>query len=284
MAKKRTEELKKKKGWNKGMQMMEDDLESLDFGVQQDMKMLMADDTNTHSKGGFDTGSSFMTKEYSSSWDDGYSVKKYKACWEDHQPLKIGKYKIYGGSCIAPLIKNADVYIGLDRGMERMIVEYPWNPSNKKKEVVEVYFPITDMQVPTGKNLEEFKKMIVWTAEQLVLGKKVHVGCIGGHGRTGTFLAALVKHMLGIEDAITYVRENYCKKAVESESQIQFLHKEFGIKTVAATKVSGFGMGGYVDGMGGKGSAVVSELSTSFAYSKGRSPIPPVQNCKCIWG
>ena len=73
------------------------------------------------------------------------------------------------------------------------------------------------MQAP--KDAVEFKKMVVWLKEQGQAGKKIHIGCIGGHGRTGTLLAALVKEVTGNVDAIAYVRKNYCAKAVESNSQ-----------------------------------------------------------------
>ena len=81
----------------------------------------------------------------------------------------------------------------------------------------------------------EFKKMVTWTLQQLDEGKKVHCGCIGGHGRTGTFLAALCAEA-GEKDAITYVRKNYCKKAVESTKQAEFLTKHFGVTEVEGYK------------------------------------------------
>jgi hypothetical protein len=106
---------------------------------------------------------------------------------------------------------------------------YPWKKGD------EVYFRIQDMGVP--QKPDEFKKLVKWTREQLEAGRKVHCGCIGGHGRTGTFLAALVSDF-GVEDAVTYVRENYCQKAVESKSQMDFLQEHFGIKKVEGSKSS----------------------------------------------
>jgi len=55
----------------------------------------------------------------------------------------------------------------------------------------------------------------------------VEFGCIGGHGRTGTILACLVALVKGpsfsTNDAIDWVRENYCQKAVESAPQVWFI-------------------------------------------------------------
>lgn len=177
-------------------------------------------------------------------------------CYESHPALKIGDYEIYGGSCAYPVVKDADIYIGLDHSSRQTTGAYPWNSKR-----IEIHFPITDMLAP--KDAEEFDKMVAWTALQLIAGKKVHVGCIGGHGRTGTFLAALVTHMTGEKDSITYVRKNYCDHAVESESQVKFLTKHYGI-----TKVDGYKEGNYFAGKGGK----VGKSAPAF-YT-GQDPLP----------
>ncbi len=51
-------------------------------------------------------------------------------------------------------------------------------------------------------------------------GERVEVGCLGGHGRTGTALACLaVLTGTPAADALAWVRTNYCYKAVETEVQ-----------------------------------------------------------------
>lgn len=55
-------------------------------------------------------------------------------------------------------------------------------------------------------------------------GKKVEIGCIGGHGRTGTFLAILAVLCTpeGEADAkaiIANIRQTYCSRAVETAEQ-----------------------------------------------------------------
>lgn len=54
---------------------------------------------------------------------------------------------------------------------------------------------------------------------------KVLVCCEGGHGRTGTALTALM--LTGKDwktwDAIDYLRTNYCKDAVETQVQVDYL-------------------------------------------------------------
>lgn len=55
-------------------------------------------------------------------------------------------------------------------------------------------------------------------------GERVEVGCLGGHGRTGTALACLA--ILGGQpagDAVAWVRANYCTRAVETAEQEAFV-------------------------------------------------------------
>lgn len=59
--------------------------------------------------------------------------------------------------------------------------------------------------------------------ERARAGELVEIGCVGGHGRTGTALACLA--VLGGQrsaEAITWVRGNYCPAAVETTAQEEF--------------------------------------------------------------
>lgn len=145
------------------------------------------------------------------------------------QPFNV---TIYGGSCFTPAVKDADIYIGFDSGMNVPRAPKPWEPVIEGP--VQACYPIRDSYPP--EDFDSFDRMMRWVASQLLYGKKVHVGCIGGHGRTGTFLAALVKHLNGNLDAIAYVRKNYCEKAVESKSQVQWLMKHYGINEAKGSK------------------------------------------------
>jgi hypothetical protein len=55
-------------------------------------------------------------------------------------------------------------------------------------------------------------------------GKQVEIGCLGGHGRTGTALACLAI-LTGQRpaDAIAWVRAHYCPEAVETTAQEEFI-------------------------------------------------------------
>ena len=55
-------------------------------------------------------------------------------------------------------------------------------------------------------------------------GERVELGCWGGHGRTGTALACLaVLAGTPASEAVAWVRENYCEKAVETAAQEAFV-------------------------------------------------------------
>ena len=55
-------------------------------------------------------------------------------------------------------------------------------------------------------------------------GERVEMGCLGAHGRTGTALACLAVFAgCPASDAVTWVRENYCSHAVETDDQAAFV-------------------------------------------------------------
>lgn len=194
----------------------------------------------------------------------GYAA--YKSCYETHPALVLPNtdLQIFGGSCLTPFVKDADVYIGFDGGMRLGSRSFPWEPGH------EFLFKISDMQAPSS--AADFKKLVDWALEQLRDGRKVHAGCIGGHGRTGTFFAALVA-ACGEPDAIAYVRKNYCHKAVESSSQIDFLVKHFGVKKAAGSK-------SHHGGKSSKGSG--STLSISSAVRPGKI-YAPLKGAHTVW-
>jgi hypothetical protein len=155
----------------------------------------------------------------------GGTYKSKPRCHTTHKPIKLGMGEIVGAACGSPR-EGYDIYIGFDYGMKMQHQPFPWD--QKDDPIIEFQYRITDMCAP--KSPKEFKKMIEWVSEQLDDGKKIHVGCIGGHGRTGLFLAALVSLYEDLtDDPIGYVRKEHCKKAVESKSQMKFLKKHFGI-------------------------------------------------------
>ena len=54
------------------------------------------------------------------------------------------------------------------------------------------------------------------------MGDRVYVGCMGGIGRTGLFMAAMAK-VCGVRNPVEYVREHYKPHAVETADQKRYI-------------------------------------------------------------
>jgi hypothetical protein len=204
----------------------------------------------------------------------------YTPCYKTHAGLKIGEYTVYGGNCATPAVHDADIYVGLDPSFSTFLL--PMCAFGREDRSCErIYYYIRDMSVPGDPN--EFKSLIDYLIKNIRAGKKVHIGCIGGHGRTGIVLAALANVLGGIEDAITYVRENYCEKAVETAEQGRFLNRHFGIKEVQFFKKSMFA-GDYYGGYGSyKGTNTGGSKSATDTSSAEGIYTPDAYADICFW-
>jgi hypothetical protein len=60
--------------------------------------------------------------------------------------------------------------------------------------------------------------------ERAQAGQRVEIGCLGGHGRTGTALGVLaVATGCPPGDGVAWVRAHYCPEAIETEAQGQLV-------------------------------------------------------------
>lgn len=85
-----------------------------------------------------------------------------------------------------------------------------------------IVYPWPDLGAP--REPRRFKRALHWLLRQAAEGKRVEIGCAGGHGRTGTTLAALLI-LQGMTPAcsIRTIRSRYCSEAVETRSQAKAL-------------------------------------------------------------
>ena len=75
--------------------------------------------------------------------------------------------------------------------------------------------------------VEQLIRAVDWVLAMLEVCETFEVGCIGGHGRTGTLVAAvLVGQGMAADEAIAYVKREYCDKAIETQNQ-QWLVYEY---------------------------------------------------------
>jgi hypothetical protein len=70
----------------------------------------------------------------------------------------------------------------------------------------------------------DLRTKLVQLLERSQSGELVELGCLGAHGRTGTALACLAV-LAGVpaRDAVAWVRNSYCDKAVETPGQMSFV-------------------------------------------------------------
>ena len=73
-------------------------------------------------------------------------------------------------------------------------------------------------------DLDGLRRVLTDLLDRARNGQRVEVGCLGGHSRTGTALACLaVLTGTPANDAVAWVRANYCYKAVETDAQEQLV-------------------------------------------------------------
>jgi hypothetical protein len=86
----------------------------------------------------------------------------------------------------------------------------------------DISVPIRDFGVPTDS--AKLREALREVMKRLARREDVYVGCMGGKGRTGLFLALLIK-ALGKPDPIRYVRVNYDPHAVETKEQERYVEQ-----------------------------------------------------------
>lgn len=91
-----------------------------------------------------------------------------------------------------------------------------------ENDIYELVIPWADFGLPKVKSsfwqaLHSYIVSMGWT--------EVCIHCEGGHGRTGTAMASIMITVLGwsVGEAVEYLRDNYCKDAVETSNQCEYL-------------------------------------------------------------
>lgn len=79
------------------------------------------------------------------------------------------------------------------------------------------YIVWPDFGIPDSRS--EFRSAIEDLHQRAMRGQSVEVGCLGGHGRTGTALACIAV-LAGLEeDPVRWLRARYCHLAIETDEQ-----------------------------------------------------------------
>lgn len=130
--------------------------------------------------------------------------------------LKGTKVALYGGS----YVDRPKMMIGVKMAAE---INQP----------CDISIPTIDFDVPDP---HQFKMGVIRGLIALMEGKEVYVGCMGGIGRTGLYLAAVTKVAAALltkstVDPVSYVREHYNSHAVETSQQEKYI-KDFDVTQI----------------------------------------------------
>lgn len=159
------------------------------------------------------------------------SLKPKKSCSHHCTPFRIGPNKVYltGSMHINKLPQTAKT---ITHGIyfEPSLIETNSILSNflrrlKKKtdkEIIYVKWPDRGT-IPVSRLMPVLK----WAADNLATeGVNIEIGCMGGHGRTGTFVASLLAYMgMRPDKAIKRVRTAYCESAIETPAQEKMIRE-----------------------------------------------------------
>lgn len=90
--------------------------------------------------------------------------------------------------------------------------------------LADAHVDMRDMSAPDYDSLADWQMRgaLLLALYSLSRGRLVYAGCMGGYGRTGVFLACLVK-CLGVDDPVAYVRAHYHERAVETDEQEDYV-------------------------------------------------------------
>jgi hypothetical protein len=115
---------------------------------------------------------------------------------------KRNHWTVAGG----PYRHRPDYYVGLKLAKEI-------------KAAFDYKIDIEDFRTP---KVFEVDAAMISVVPHILKSERVYVGCMGGRGRTGLFLACLAK-AFGVENPVLYVREHYYPHAVETDQQWSFV-------------------------------------------------------------
>lgn len=92
------------------------------------------------------------------------------------------------------------------------------------KDPCHIDIPTRDFNVPDEMM---FRRGLVEGFVRMLRGQHLYVGCMGGIGRTGLYLAGIAKYTQRCgwidQDPVEYVREHYIPHAVETDEQQQYI-------------------------------------------------------------
>ena len=170
----------------------------------------------------------------------GYSATNYSSwnCSHNGSVLvaKRGDIELYGGGT-SKGVTCTGMDIVLDLTGNYSPTAWPLPESWKSRALIlpprVIKMSVQDMKAPWDIDMHFWKVFWGDLVNEAVIKKgvshrrlRVLTLCMGGHGRTGTITAALLKasgFKVPDGDYVGFIRNRYCNKAVESADQIEYL-------------------------------------------------------------
>lgn len=147
---------------------------------------------------------------YGRASDSNWGTTTHKTCRHYNCPVELGETTVYASSQHTRKYDDPAPDFGL-------YLDTIWKPACLAYQV-----EWKDYGLP--EYFDVAARAIIDVYNKAIAGMWVEVGCIGGHGRTGTALACMaVLAGMSPAEAVIYVRETYCTKAIESKSQEWFV-------------------------------------------------------------
>ena len=172
--------------------------------------------------------------------DNGFKQTKFRPCshWRDPFELDNGLYvyasgKLSKGKVDEAPVPTAGVYLDqswmANFGTLWTTSAMPSHIQDKMADILAIRWPDRGV-IPVW----DLSVGVVWALERVRNGDIVEVACLGSHGRTGTFLAALLVYLgRSADEAIKQVKGDHCSRAIETKGQenlIVKLHKSVNEK------------------------------------------------------
>jgi hypothetical protein len=151
-------------------------------------------------------------------WYDDDEPAKCTQPEHTHQRVELHRHRTVvvlsdGTSVVAVSFDANDLYTRDREPDYGLYLDPRWQPPWPHDHLDWPDFGVPDNTAPVAAGLQSL-------FERARAGQRAEVGCLGGHGRTGTALACLAI-LAGepADNAVNWVRTAYCAKAVETAGQ-----------------------------------------------------------------